>query len=255
MNHSFNIKIANEHSVNEAIIIENIAFWTTKNIANKRNFFDGRWWVYNSVKAWSKLFPYWSEKVITNIIKKLEDKKVLLVGNYNKASYDRTKWYSLDIGLYDTFYNIYPNGQMELPKRSNANTQTVKPIPVINTDVISDINNNIDQNKILEDNINEIYKAYPKKVGKVKALPAIKKALTKISFDKLLPIVVLFAKYRKNEDPQYTPHPASWFNGERWNDIEDYKPKNNFNKPGSTAKFNSLADPRLEMNQSRDLGY
>ncbi len=112
----------------------------------------------------------------------------------------------------------------------------------------------LENKKILEDNINEIYKAYPKKVGKVKALPAIKKALTKIPFNDLLPIVVLFAKYRKSEDPQYTPHPASWFNGERWNDIEDYKPSNNF-KTGSTAKPNSLADPRLEMNQSREFGY
>jgi|TARA_Y100000310_G_scaffold127848_3_gene127012 predicted phage replisome organizer len=113
----------------------------------------------------------------------------------------------------------------------------------------------IDEKKLLEDNINKIYKAYPKKTAKQKALASIKKALKKISFDKLLPIVVLYAKYRKNEDPQYTPYPATWFNNDMWNDIEDFKPSNNFKQNGQTPKPNSLSDPSLEVNQGREYKF
>tara|TARA_R100000750_G_scaffold62440_1_gene56195 strand:- start:757 stop:1497 length:741 start_codon:yes stop_codon:yes gene_type:complete len=98
---------------------------------------------------------------------------------------------------------------------------------VISNKIKNKINNN-DQKKILEDNINEIYKAYPRKVGKPKALASIKKALNKISFEELLSKVILFAKSRENEDPKFTPHPSTWFNEERWNDTEDFNPKRKF---------------------------
>jgi hypothetical protein len=64
----------------------------------------------------------------------------------------------------------------------------------------------------------EIYLAYPRKIAKPAALKAIEKALKKISYDELMPAVQEYAKSRDGEDPKFTPHPATWFNSERWND-------------------------------------
>lgn len=66
----------------------------------------------------------------------------------------------------------------------------------------------------------EIYQAYPRKVGKPDALRAIAKALKKHSFDFLLEKVREYAgvRERSGEDPGFIPHPATWFNREQFND-------------------------------------
>lgn len=96
MNHSFDVDIARQHGVDAAIIIENLRFWIAKNKANKRHFYDGRFWTYNSSKAMAELFPYWSAKQIERIISKLKASGVLIVGHYSQNAYDRTNWYSLE---------------------------------------------------------------------------------------------------------------------------------------------------------------
>jgi len=227
MNYSFNIEIATKYGVTEAIIIENIAFWTRKNMANGTNEHDGRYWIYNSVKAWGELFPFWGSKSIVNALKRLETKGIISTGNYNKSAYDRTKWYSLDESFYSQYYSITPKGQMEKTKKANGFAEKTngfvekgEPIPVINTVVDTDINTiNIN------DQIETLYEAYPRKVGKINAFSAIEKALKTNSFDKLLEAVKKYSKSRETEDPQYTKHPASWFNGGHWDDDIDPKDK------------------------------
>lgn len=92
---SFDTDIACEIGVNEAIFLNNMYFWLKKNIANGINFHDGRYWTYNSTVAFTRLFPFWSERQINYIIKKLIDNGYLITGNYNKNKMDRSKWYSL----------------------------------------------------------------------------------------------------------------------------------------------------------------
>jgi len=134
MNHSFNIENAKKYGVDCAIIIENMAFWIAKNKANKKHFYEGRTWTYNSVKAFSELFPYWNEKQISRILKKLEDEKIIISGNYNKSAYDRTKWYAF------SDESIFLNPKIHLPKTGNGKTENGEPIPDINTDINPDIN-------------------------------------------------------------------------------------------------------------------
>lgn len=68
------------------------------------------------------------------------------------------------------------------------------------------------------DQAEKIYEAYPKKVGKPKAITSILSALEKFDFDLILSRTVLYARSRVGEDPQYTAHPATWFNQHRFND-------------------------------------
>jgi hypothetical protein len=139
MNHSFNVEIAIKYGVQEAIIIENIYFWIQKNKANNKHFYDGEYWTYNSVKAFNVIFPYWTERQITKILKKAEDKKLIRTGNYNEKQYDRTKWYTLT----ETVNCIYFISQIHLTDRLNGFNQKVEPIPDINTDIKHNYKTNI----------------------------------------------------------------------------------------------------------------
>ena len=83
--------------------------------------------------------------------------------------------------------------------------------------------------KTESEHIEEIYQAYPVHKGKGQARKAIKAALKKIPFDDLLPKVQAYAESvapkKGTDDWQYVPHPATWFNGERWADEPDQKPE------------------------------
>lgn len=129
--HMFDPQIAKEYGVNAAIIFQNLAYWIEHNRANETNFYDGRYWTYNSVRAFTELFPYLTDKQIRGALKKLEEGGMILVGNYNKSAYDRTRWYALaEKGL-----SIYTKGQMNFADRENENDPEGEPIPDINTNV------------------------------------------------------------------------------------------------------------------------
>lgn len=63
-----------------------------------------------------------------------------------------------------------------------------------------------------------IYEAYPKKVGRPAALKAIANACRSIDADQLLELTAAYAKSVAGADLQFIPHPATWFNQERYND-------------------------------------
>ena len=139
MNHSFNTEVAEKYGVDEAIMLENIAFWINKNEANRKHFYDNDYWTYNSTRAFTELFPYWTERQIQRILKSLEEKNLVKTGNYNKVAYDRTKWY----GLTQISKCIYAKRQMEIHENVNGITEKVEPIPDINTVINSNINKDI----------------------------------------------------------------------------------------------------------------
>jgi hypothetical protein len=63
-----------------------------------------------------------------------------------------------------------------------------------------------------------IYDAYPKKVGRPAAVKAIARALKHNSFNRLHELTLKYAEAVKGADLQFIPHPATWFNQERYND-------------------------------------
>ena len=130
--HVFNVDDAKRYGVDAAIILNNFKFWLDHNKANKTHINDGYVWTYNSARAFSELFPYWSANKIQKLLKKLESDGVIITGNFNKAGYDKTKWYTLPQ------YSLQPNGGMESAKGINGSSQKAQPIPDVNTDVISD---------------------------------------------------------------------------------------------------------------------
>lgn len=118
--HTFDPQIASEVGINAAVIYQNIVWWCEKNAANGRNIHDGQAWTYNSMRAFSALFPYLTERQIRTALQKLEDTKYLLVGCYNKDARDRTKWYAVE----DKSVTLH------LTSKSDGPDLDVAPLPV-----------------------------------------------------------------------------------------------------------------------------
>jgi len=128
MKHSFDIEVAKELGINCAVLLDNLFFWIKKNKANGKHFYDGYYWTYNSVKAFSDLFPYMTERGISYALTKLEEQEYIKTGNYNAIPYDRTKWYAIT----EKGITILQNCQMGTTKLYNQDHKNVEPIPDIN---------------------------------------------------------------------------------------------------------------------------
>lgn len=139
MQHSFDVDIAVEYGILEAILLNNLWFWIKKNEANKVNYFDNDYWTYNSVRAFGELFPYVSQKQIQTALKHLENEGLIKTGNYNKSTYDRTLWYAFDT----QGKSIMQKSKMEVPKKENGLVENVEPIPDINTNINTNNKENI----------------------------------------------------------------------------------------------------------------
>lgn len=70
---------------------------------------------------------------------------------------------------------------------------------------------------------------WPKKVDKGHARTAYKAALKKTSAEELLAAVQAYAATTAGTEKKYIPNPATWLNGERWDD--DPTPRNNSQIP------------------------
>jgi len=78
-----------------ALLLYNFRFWVETNYHEKRNQHEGRTWTYNSYKALTKWFPFFSESQIKRMLTKLcSEDGPLIRGNFNKNGYDKTSWYA-----------------------------------------------------------------------------------------------------------------------------------------------------------------
>ena len=95
MYHYFNTEIAKMYGLEESILLENIYFWTIKNKANNQNYHNGKYWTYNSIRAFKILFDYMSESKIYRALKKLEEAGLIEIGDFNADRYKRPSWYTV----------------------------------------------------------------------------------------------------------------------------------------------------------------
>jgi uncharacterized phage protein (TIGR02220 family) len=129
MTHQFDVEIAKEYGVDIAIVVNNIAFWIQKNKANEKHIHDGKVWTYNTTKAFTELFPYWTDNQIRRILFNMQKKGIIETGNYNLTAYDRTKWYTFTDAFVKTHTSICENTQMDLTKQPNGFEGNHEPIP------------------------------------------------------------------------------------------------------------------------------
>lgn len=69
-----------------------------------------------------------------------------------------------------------------------------------------------------EEQAERLWNAYPRRENKGQAIKAIIKAMVSTPFPELLAAVEEYANAKRGEDPQFIPHPATWFNARKWED-------------------------------------
>lgn len=110
-------KLATEIGLNEAIVLQQMHYWLKKSNHN----YDDRRWIYNSFPEWQKHFPFWSVMTIKRAVYSLEKQNLLYVGNYNKAKFDKTKWYSINYEKLEGMKRpSYQNDTTSVSKRNDG---------------------------------------------------------------------------------------------------------------------------------------
>lgn len=245
--------VAAVYGLEEAIFLHSLMFWYRTNRGNDQNFYDGRWWTYNSVKAFEAIFPWWNGGQIRRIIARCREKGALLAGNYNEDQRDRTAWYTPSdelLELYGESANCIcrkqqmqssessasfdENGKCNIrkPCSNHVETDTIPPNPP-EGDAPPEQSESADKPKPKPTRREksapshnpeafEIFWAgYPRKDDRKAAI----RAWDKLKPDKPLCRVMYAALLRQKESKQWTrdngryiPMFPTWINGRRWED-------------------------------------
>lgn len=145
MEHSFNVEVATKYGIEEAILLKNIYHWIEKNKANEKHFYNGKYWTYNSIKAFNIIFPYIPARTIARKLQNLINAGLIETDNFNTSKYDRTLWYSLTNLGESICQNV-----KSICENVNSIRENGEPIPNINTNINTDIKQYIKENVIKE---------------------------------------------------------------------------------------------------------
>lgn len=158
-------ELAKAFGLNEAIVLQQLNYWLNGKSAKLIN---GRKWIYNSYKQWQEdNFPFWSLATVRRAIENCEKKGLIITDNFNKAGFDKTKWYSIDYEMVDKGMSkrVAQNEQTDCSKRANGvaqNEQTnTRDYSEITTEITTDNNSRAepdgvaDKTKTIIDYLNE----------------------------------------------------------------------------------------------------
>lgn len=115
--------LATKIGLDAALVLQHIHYWVEINRKKQSNLYEGSYWTYNSIKEWNKCFPFYTERTLQRIFKKLKELGVLKAGNFNKAKFDKTTWYTID---YEKLTSIVEGTEGESPSRQNGNIEERK---------------------------------------------------------------------------------------------------------------------------------
>lgn len=93
--------------LNEAIVLQQIHYWLNINQKAKKNYYESKYWTYNSVAEWKKQFPFWSYETVKRTLLSLRKINLLTTGSFNKAGFDKTLWYTIDYEWLNELHEFY----------------------------------------------------------------------------------------------------------------------------------------------------
>lgn len=241
--------------LNEAIILQQIHYWLLKS----NNVRDGYKWVYNSYSEWNKQFPFFSRNTMIRAFNSLEKQGLLITANYNKAGFDKTKWYRIDyeklVGKRST-----QNGYTSNPKWVDGDTQNGQTNTNRLPETTSENNNkhsashsNAPSVSQLEKEFEEIWSKYPNKKGKKQAFnhyKAWRRKSTKHTNEYLLERLKVYMTDLQQNSWKHPMNGSTWFNG-RFDDeleVDNPKPANKYEQEGYYDDYKKL----IHGNQSQE---
>lgn len=224
ISYQFNVSHAVAYGVDEAIFLQNLIFWLRQNLANKKHFHDENVWTYNTLDAYTELFPFWTKKQIRRIIKSLIDQNVIIKAEHNQVQYDHTSWYAIHPEA--AFLLKCPNGHIEGTEWAHRKGETGTPIPDTKPDTKPK-----KTTKKSDEGFDRFWDRYALKKGKVPALRAWKR----LTIEEKREAYKNIDAFKKScNDLKFLPHPATYLNQRRWED--DLTPTGNTGQVAAAHK-------------------
>lgn len=246
------------NSLDEAVILQQIHYWIEK----RQNYREGRYWVYNSMENWMQQFPWIkSRTTLTRYFNNLEKKGLLITGNYNKAGFDKTKWYTIDYSTLSDFeQRLYRTCTTSDQNLVNGMNRTCTTNTIDYTEITSESTTNKQANAVsadadLSEPFNKLWNLYPKKQGKKDAFrhyKAWRKKSKDNTDDYLLRKLNEYKAYLAANQWLHPMNGSTWFNG-RFDD--DYSTANSqgyqpLQQPQSDGGFaQKLVDGKWTQNE------
>lgn len=216
-------------SLDEAVILQQIHYW----LQRSTNVEEGKRWVYNSMEKWMQQFPWIkSRTTLTRYFNKLEAKGLLITGNFNKAGFDKTKWYTIDYSALSDFeQRLYRTCTTSDQNLVNGMNRTCTTNTIDYTEITSESTTNKQANAVSADadlsgSFNKLWNLYPKKQGKKDAFrhyKAWRKKSKDNADDYLLRKLNEYKAYLAANQWLHPMNGSTWFNG-RFDD--DYSTAN-----------------------------
>ena len=259
--YSFDLEESILYGIEEALLLQGFRYYIGLHAASGTQFYEGRYWVYNSRASLLKLHPYLTEAKLRSSLDNLIENGVLLRGNFNKKEYDKTSWYAFTDEYLEqldpSIKNYVENDPGEIhqgPGDFNQGPGEINPTIPIYTPIYKSIYKNkvknICSNEEKSIQFEQFYGEYPRHVGKEQA----KKAFLKLSPDKtLFQTIIEKLKLQKEmctiksdnwlkEGKKYCPMPSTWLNNRRWED-EIVEPKSSKWHPNDTISDDCKSEP------------
>ena len=173
-----------------------------------------------------------SRTTLTRYFNNLEKKGLLITGNYNKAGFDKTKWYTIDYSALSDFeQRLYRTCTTSDQNLVNGMNRTCTTNTIDYTEITSESTTNKQANAVsadadLSESFNKLWNLYPKKQGKKDAFrhyKAWRKKSKDNADDYLLRKLNEYKAYLAANQWLHPMNGSTWFNG-RFDD--DYSTAN-----------------------------
>ena len=269
--HAFSVSLATRVGLNESILLQHFWFWHQNNQGKPDRCFDGHVWSFNPISRTSKksskitplveIFPYLSKKKIEGAIARLIDMELLVSGNYNEHSFDRTKWYALTFKGVSLF--VDPKGEMQVQKgnsevqKGNSEVQNALTIPNSNNNSNNNSNKEYTPKPPEGDEIevevldpcsfSSFWNTYSKKVGDKQKIERKWNKLSKAEKQAVMDHLKEYIPSTPNL--QYRKNPQTYLNNKSWNDeiitTQNTNGKSNGSKSGRGLSLSEMAQMGL----------
>lgn len=129
------------------------------------------------------------------------------------------KYRVIRVNNYDTYQSLESDNDKQPDKRPTSKRQTND-----NKQECKESKNEKNNSKSI---IDTIYNMFPRKVAPGAAKVAIEKALKRVDAETLIQAVGNYAELVRGKDKKFIPHPATWFNQDRWLDEDIVRKRTN----------------------------
>jgi hypothetical protein len=122
--------LAQTIGLNEAIVLQQVHYWLNPKFNN--NFFENRYWVWNTYDQWKNQFPFWGMNTIRRAVANLEESGLLM--SFVTRDFKKIKYYSLDYDKLDQVFFCSETNTLEMsekqgthPSAQNGQIDLLKP--------------------------------------------------------------------------------------------------------------------------------